>query len=112
MSMAIDNTYMMNYSTEAVDANTDKVKNTISNAETDEEMLKACQEFEAYMIQSMYKNMQETVKMFSEEEENSTGDQYVDMFQDTYLQEICQQMMNSGQGIGIAEQLYESIINQ
>jgi Rod binding domain-containing protein len=34
------------------------------------------------------------------------------MFSDTYYQSIAEQMVNSGQGLGIAEQLYNSIQSQ
>lgn len=53
--------------------------------------------------------MQESAKIFSEEEDDSTD--YVNMFEDNYLSAIAEQMVNSGQGLGIAEQLYTSMKN-
>lgn len=105
---SIDNTYFMNYSPEASDAVSDRVTNQIQDAETDEEMLDACKQFEAYMIQQMFKSMEESAKVFSDDDEDSSGE-YVEMFQDNYLSSIAEQMVNSGQGFGIAEQLYDSI---
>ena len=61
------------------------------------------------MIQQMFKTMQESAKIFSEEEDDSTD--YVNMFEDNYLSAIAEQMVNSGQGLGIAEQLYTSMKN-
>ena len=60
------------------------------------------------MIQQMLKSMEESAKVFSDDEDDSSGD-YVEMFQDNYLSAIAEQMVNSGQGLGIAEQLYNSI---
>ncbi len=104
---SIGDTYFMNYSPEAVDAVSERVTNQIQSAQSDEETLDACKQFEAYMIQQMFKNMQESAKVFSDDDDSS-GD-YVDMFQDNYLAAIAEQMVNSGQGLGIAEQLYDSI---
>lgn len=109
MSMSIDNTYFTNYSTDSASAAADKVSSQIQNADTDEETLDACKQFEAYMIQQMYKNMQEAAKILTDDGEDDSSSEYVDMFQDNYLQSIAESMVNSGQGLGIAEQLYDSI---
>jgi Rod binding domain-containing protein len=61
------------------------------------------------MIQQMFKSMEETAKVFSDDDDDDDSSDYVDMFQDNYLSTIADQMINSGQGLGIAEQLYESI---
>lgn len=108
VSSILGDTYLTNYSTTANDAISDRVTNQIQNAETDEETLDACKQFEAYMIQQMFKTMQEAAKVFSDDEDDDSND-YVNMFQDNYLQTIAEQMVNSGQGLGIAEQLYESV---
>lgn len=110
MAISIDNTYLTNYSTDATAAAASKLSSQIENASTDEETLEACQQFEAYMIEQMYKNMQEASKILTEDEEEDDSSQYVDMFQDNYIQAIAQSMVNSGQSIGIAEKLYESIM--
>lgn len=111
MAISIENTYLTQYSTDAADFSADRVTNQIKQADTDEETLDACRQFEAYMIQQMYKNMERTAKLFSEEDEDS-GNDYVEMFSDAYLEDIANRMVNSGQGLGIAEQLYESIKRQ
>ena len=84
-----------------------ELKSDYSKA-TDEELMDACKQFEAYMIQQMFKSMEESAKVFSDDDEDSSGD-YVEMFQDNYLSTIAEQMVNRGQGLGIAEQLYDSI---
>jgi len=107
MSISLD-TYLTGYPTDAVDYSANRLTNQIQSASTDDETMEACKEFEAYMIQQMFKTMEESAKVFSDEEEESSGD-YVEMFSDNYLQEIAESMVASGQGVGIAEQLYESI---
>ncbi len=85
----------------------------IEGASNDEDTLQACKDFEAYMLEQIFKRMNESAKLLSDDEnEDSTSSQYVEMFQDNYYQEIAKQMMASGQGVGIAEQLYQNITNQ
>lgn len=109
MAMSIDNTYLTNYSVDANTSTADKLSSQIQSADTDEETLEACKQFEAYMIQQMYKNMQEAAKILTDDGDEDSSNEYVDMFQDNYLQSIAESMVNSGQGLGIAEQLYDSI---
>ena len=109
MSISVHNTYFTNYSADTADAAVSKLTGTIESAVTDEETLAACKQFEAYMIEQMYKNMEEATKILTEEEEDDSSSDYIDMFSDTYYQSIAEQMVNSGQGFGIAEQLYDSI---
>ncbi len=110
MAISLDNTYMTRYSADAVDSAASKLTGQIQGADTDDEMMEACEQFEAYMIQQIFKNMQETTKVFSDdEEENDINNQYLDVFNDTYLENIANTMMKNGQGLGLAKQLYDSI---
>ena len=52
---SIGDTYFTNYSTEANDAVSQKMTSQIQDAETEEEMLDACKQFESYMVQQMFK---------------------------------------------------------
>lgn len=72
-------------------------------AQTDEEMMEACKQFEAYMIEQVYKSMENTI-MKSDEEE---GD-YVKMFGDMRVQQYAQAVTEQG-GVGLAKQLYEAM---
>ena len=72
--------------------------------------LDACKQFESYLVQQMFKSMEESAKVFSDDDEDNSND-YVNMFQDNYLSAIADQMVNSGQGLGIADKLYESMVN-
>lgn len=107
---SIGDTYFTNHSTEANDAVSQKMTSQIQDAETDEEMLDACKQFESYLVQQMFKSMEESAKVFSDDDEDNSND-YVNMFQDNYLSAIADQMVNSGQGLGIADKLYESMVN-
>lgn len=109
MSISVDNTYITRYSTDAADAAASKLTSTLEGAATDEETLEACRQFESYMIEQMFKNMREATKVLTEDEEEDSGNEYLDMFSDRYYQDIAERMVNSGQGLGIAEQLYNSI---
>lgn len=112
MAISLDNTYLTNYSVDATDAAASKVTSALEGAATDAETLEACRQFEAYMIEQMYKNMEEAAKILTEDEEDDGSGDYVEMFSDNYYQDIAEKMVNSGQGLGIAEQLYNSIKEQ
>lgn len=88
-------------------ASTNKLTNQINEAETDEEMLSACEEFEVYLLQKMFQSMEESAKVFSDEDEE--GNEYVDMFSDNMYQAMAENMVSSGQGLGLAKTLYESM---
>ena len=109
MAISLDNTYMTNYAADASTMAAEKLSGTIQNAEKDEEMLNACKEFEAYMVEQMYKNMEKISKILTDDGEEEEGSEYLEMFSDTYLQDISSKMMSSGQSLGLAEQLYNSI---
>lgn len=115
MAISLDNTYLTNYALDAGTVSADKVTGQIKSASTDDETLDACRQFESYMIQQMYKNMQEASKALTEDEDEDDGggSAYLDMFSDNFIEKIADNMVNSGQGLGIAEKLYESIkVNQ
>ena len=96
------------YSSYINSANADSLKSKLSSvdSEGDEKMLEACKEFEAYMIEQVYKQMEKTTKMFSDESESSTS--YDSMFGDMRVQEMAKRATEQG-GIGLAQQLYESM---
>ena len=99
------------YSSYINTANADSLKSKLSNvdSEGDEKMLEACKEFEAYMIEQVYKQMEKTTKMFSDDKDSSTS--YDTMFGDMRVQEMAKRATDQG-GIGLAQQLYESMKRQ
>ena len=77
-------------------------KNGVKTA-SDAEMMEACKEFEAYMIEQVYKQMEKTI-MKDEEEEN----EYEQYFGDMRIQQYAS--MASEQGtFGLAQQLYDAM---
>lgn len=83
----------------------DKLKNSDLSEKTDEELLSACKEFEAYFIEQVMQQIKETIPK-SEEEDNK----YLDYFGDMMIQEYASVITERGD-LGIAQQLYESMKN-
>lgn len=84
---------------------TDKKISTVGNGSSDDEIMAAAKEFEAYMIEQIYKGMEKTV-MRAEEKS-----QYEEYFGDMLVQEYAKNASNQGT-FGLAERLYESMKNQ
>ncbi|MBQ9199697.1 MAG: rod-binding protein [Lachnospiraceae bacterium] len=76
-----------------------------STQQTDEEMMDACKQFEAYMVEQVYKSMENTIMRADDEK----GD-YEKMFGDLRIQQYAQAVSDQG-GIGLAKQLYEAMKN-
>ena len=114
MSLAVNNPYgSLAASTMSADALTGiassgKLANSIEGAQYEDEMMAACEEFEVYLIQKMFETMEQTAKVFSDEEDED-GNEYTSMFNDQMFQAVAQNMVDSGQGLGIAKTLYESM---
>lgn len=89
-------------------ASSNKLTSQINDAETDEEMMSACEDFEAYLLQKMFQSMEEAAKVFSDDEDEE-GSEYLDMFSDNMYQALAENMVSSGNGLGIAQTLYESM---
>ena len=89
------------------DALQNKLTNSASTA-TEEELMDACKEFESYFMEQVFNSMLETTKVFSDDDENGYASKMVDYFKDFAVQELCGQV-TSGNGIGIANTLYEQM---
>jgi peptidoglycan hydrolase len=85
----------------------DKLGSDYSSA-TDDEMMEVCKEFEAYFTEQVFKAME---KMVPESDESSSSTSYVNMFKDTLVQEYASlsSESNGGEGLGIAQLLYEQM---
>ncbi len=103
--------YYSDYYTQASNASSDALENTlgkVSEQATEEELMKACKDFETYFIEQMYKGMEKTI-MKAEDEESSTASQYLDYFSDMQTQEYAKATAEQGNGIGLAQQLFEQM---
>lgn len=82
-----------------------KLESTDYSQSTEDELLDACKEFEAYFVEQAFKAMK---KMVPENEEGSSSD-YMDYFGDTLIQEYAKSATEQGDGFGIANMLYEQM---
>lgn len=89
--------------------NTSELTNKVNSAQTDEELMKACKEFETYLWEQVVKSMKSTANLFGEEEDGSNS-QMVDYFMDTAITEISEQMTEKSLGPNsLAQQMYEQM---
>ena len=104
--------YYSDYYTNATNASTDALENTlgkVNKESTEEELMAACKEFEAYFIEQIYKGMEKTIMKAEDDESSSTASQYLDYFSDMQTQEYAKATAEQGNGIGLAQQLYEQM---
>lgn len=71
----------------------------------DNALFDACKQFEAYLWEQVYKEMQKTVDIFSDDEDGYAS-QMVDYFKDSVIQEISKQTATQGSN-SLAQMLYE-----
>lgn len=108
---------MAGYTNYMVDSNRNSTKelekklNNAANAEVeDKELLDACKEFEAYLWEQVFKEMQKTTKFFSDDDdEEGYAGNMVNMFQDTFIQEISSQVTEKQGANSLARTLYEQM---
>lgn len=103
--------YYSDYYQKTSNASANALENTLGKVDrnaTEEELMSACKEFEAYFIEQIYKGMEKTIMKADDEESGSTG-KYKDYFGDMQIQEYAKQAANQGDGIGLASQLFEQM---
>ena len=85
------------YVTQAQTSNlTNQIKKSSSSDATDEEMLAACKEFEAYLVEQVYKQVQSTIKSDSDEDSNPYADYAYDLQAQQYAKLVSDQGKLSG----------------
>ncbi len=92
--------YLTQNNTSSLESALAKIDN---NEIVDESAMKACKEFEVYMVEQIYKSMEKTIMKADEEE-----GEYEQYFGDMRVQEYAKAVSEQG-SIGLAEQLYESM---
>ena len=87
------------------DALRDQLKTDYSKA-TDEELMNACKQFEAYFLEQVFKGMQKTVpeSQFS----SSATSSLVDYYKANMIQELAKQSTETN-SIGLAQTMYEQM---
>ena len=106
ISIGSDGLYMQQMQS-AANAKTEKLSSSLSGIEngkaTDEELMEACKDFEAYLVEQVIKSTKRA--MLSDED--SDGD-YMKMFGDNLTQSYAD-MITETADLGIAQMLYESM---
>lgn len=95
---------------ETLQKNLQNVQNTRSangtdKTKEDDALFDACKQFEAYLWDQVYKEMQKTVDIFSDDEDGYAS-QMVDYFKDSVIQQISAQTATQGSN-SLAQMLYE-----
>lgn len=73
---------------------------------TDEELMDACKEFEAYFVEQMFKEMVKTIP--ESDNTSSYTSNLMDYYKDNMLQEIAGETSEQG-SLGLAQMLYEQM---
>lgn len=100
-----------NYMTDTSRVATDNLQKKLEGADKagkakeDDALFDACKQFEAYLWEQVYKEMQKTVDIFSDEEDGYAS-QMVDYFKDSVVQQLSEQTATQGSN-SLAQMLYE-----
>ena len=87
------------------DALKDKLNTDYSKA-TDEELMAACKQFDAYFLEQVFKGMQKTIP--ESEFSSSSTSTLVDYYKDNMIQELATQSTETN-SIGLAQTMYEQM---
>lgn len=104
MSISIDNAMYSSYINSDSSKKLDSVSKDYSKA-TDDELMEACKEFEAYFIEQVFKGMEKTIPK-SEESDDNTMAEY---FKEELISKYAKKATDAGNGLGIAQMLYEQM---
>lgn len=95
--------------TQAQNVQAEKLQQTVSgdyNSASEEELMEACKEFEAYFLEQMFKEMMKTVP--KNDNEDPTTQRLVDYFKDNTVQQIAKESTESN-SLGLAQMLFEQM---
>lgn len=102
--------YYSDYYSNVSNASKDALEKTLGSVDkqtSEEELMKACKEFEAYFVEQIFKGMEKTI--MKAEDSDSSASMYTDYFGDMQTQEYAKAATEQGNGIGLANQLYEQM---
>lgn len=83
----------------------DKLATDYSKA-TDEELMDACKQFEAYFLEQVFKGMEKTIP--ESEYSSSSTSSLVDYHKDNMIQELAAQSTETN-SVGLAQSMYEQM---
>lgn len=105
-SSALDSTAYTN----AANQTASKLQNKINSADytkaTDDELMDACKQFEAYFLEQMFKEMMKTIP--ESEGTSSSNSQLMDYYKDEMVQQIASESTEQN-SLGLAQMLYEQM---
>lgn len=84
-----------------------KLNGTDYSKATDDELLNACKQFEAYFVEQMYKAMMKTIP--SNEDTSNYTSNMMDYYKDQLIQGMAEQTSSRDGGLGLAQMLYEQM---
>ena len=90
-------------------SHTDNVQKTLGSdlsTATDQELMDACKEFEAYFVEQVFKEMKKMIP--DSDDGDSSMSQLTDYFKDEMIQELAQKTAEQSGGT-LAQQLYEQM---
>lgn len=89
-------------------AKIESFENTLLNSEDDAELKEACDEFEAYFLELMIKQMEKTT--LKDDDENSMFKEgQAEKMTKSFLYQGYAELMTDAGGIGLSDQMYEQI---
>lgn len=97
------------------DVSAQQLENTASalgNDSTDEELMDACKQFEAYLLEQVFKEMQKTVSLDDDEDDSGLGIGQTNALTEYFMDEAIADIASSStdrSGLGVAQMLYESM---
>lgn len=98
--------------TQAQNTSATKLKDSVDNTDytqaSDDELLDACKQFEAYFLEMVFKEMQKTVDAVKDENSLNTSNSMIDYFKDMTIQKLAS-TSTEVQGLGLAQTLYEQM---
>ena len=92
----------------AESASTKELQGKAKSAETDEELMEACKEFENYLWEQVVKSMKDTVNITGDSDSSSS--QMVDYFMDSAISNVSKSLTEQSMGPNsLAMQMYQQM---
>ena len=85
----------------------DKLNGADYSKASEEELMNACKQFEAYFVEQMYKSMMKTIP--ESETMSGSGSTMMDFYKDKMIEGIAEETAEQNGGVGLAKMLYEQM---
>lgn len=110
MDFSINSNYANAYAN--YDAAAEKLSGTLSKDYAnvaDAELMSACKQFEAYFVEQVFKGMEKMIPKAKDENETSSLSTLKEFYQDELISNFASEATKQGEGLGIAQMLYEQM---